>query len=253
MCDSTIQKNTQALQWQCDSLRYPKNPTIFFENFHFSLPLNQWTCLLGQSGCGKSTLLRLLAGLLEKTVHWSGQITSPIPLKGNVAYMGQEDLLLPWLTVRENTCIQQRFGKKLSKNDDQINAILKQVGLFKHQYKYPMALSGGMRQRVALARTLFQEKPFVFMDEPFSALDAITRRQLQDLTAQLLKDKTVLFITHDPLEALHLGQHIHVMRGDQQLHTLSLETEPHPRPWHPDFGQYQDHILTWLSNTLDEK
>lgn len=128
--------------------------------------------------------------------------------------MAQRDSLLPWLTVQENVLLGVRLRKQRNKQA-LIKALelLEQVGLGNLGKRMPEQLSGGQRQRVALARTLMENKPVVLMDEPFSALDAITRLQLQDLAASLLHDRTVILITHDPLEALRLSDEVWAMAG----------------------------------------
>ena len=128
--------------------------------------------------------------------------------------MGQQDLLLPWLTVFENVTL----GMRLRKERDPVSIanayeLIDKVGLRKYCKEIPENLSGGMKQRVALARTLLENKSLVIMDEPFSALDIVTKLEIQDLFAEMLRDKTVLFVTHDPLEALRLGNYIYLMRG----------------------------------------
>ena len=129
-----------------------------------------------------------------------------------LAWMGQQDNLLPWLTVLGNVGLGARLrGEPLDR--DRAEALLARVGLIPQRDQRPATLSGGQRQRAALARTLMEDRPVVLMDEPFSALDAITRARLQVLAAQLLAGRTVLLVTHDPLEALRLGHRIHVMAG----------------------------------------
>lgn len=233
------------LQWHCQRLKYRQAPSPLFENLHFTLPLNHFTCLLGQSGCGKSTLLRFLCGLLDLDIDWQGRLESPIPLENNVAYMGQQDLLLPWLSVRDNAQLQQKFPQCTPNISSNVDEILEKLGLSAVADHKPSQLSGGMRQRVALARTLMQNKPFVFMDEPFSALDAITRQSLQTLTSIALKNKTVLLITHDPLEALKMGDHIQVMQSNR-IRTLSLQGKT-PRPLTPDLFTHQETLIHWLN------
>ena len=119
---------------------------------------------------------------------------------------------MPWLTVIENVVIGSRLRGE-SPDYQRARDLLASVGLADRADDYPSALSGGMRQRTALIRTLMEDRPLVLMDEPFSALDAITRLRLQSLAAELLRGRTVLLVTHDPLEALRLGDRIHVMAG----------------------------------------
>ena len=185
-----------------------------FENFNFTLSAGKWTSVLGKSGVGKSTLLRGITGELESKTNFSIICSDKAPLKGRIAYMGQQDLLLPWLTVFENVTL----GMRLRKERDPVSIanayeLIDKVGLRKYCKEIPENLSGGMKQRVALARTLLENKSLVIMDEPFSALDIVTKLEIQDLFAEMLRDKTVLFVTHDPLEALRLGNYIYLMRG----------------------------------------
>ena len=197
------------------SYRYEQH--YLFQNFNLTLPAGQWTCLLGPSGVGKTTLLRIIAGLINTQDSAIAITTSDqLPLSTRLSFMAQDDLLLPWLTALQNVLIgfQLRGEKKqLAYIKPQAEQLLVQVGLKDHQHKRPEELSGGQRQRVALVRTLIENHPVVLMDEPFASLDAITRLQLQELAAQLLKKRTVLLITHDPLEALRLGDHIYVLQG----------------------------------------
>lgn len=184
-----------------------------FAGFEMTLAPGSWTCLLGASGTGKSTLLRLISGLLD-----GGEITADDgnPVVNRLAMMAQQDGLLPWLTVIDNVTIGFRL-RGVRAGDaalmDRAQALLEKVGLADVAGSYPATLSGGMRQRVALARTLMEDRPIVLMDEPFSALDTITRHRLQDMVAELFADRTVLLVTHSPLEALRLGHAIHVIGG----------------------------------------
>ncbi len=205
-------------------LRAGFGATDIFAGLEFTAPRATWTCILGTSGIGKTTLLRLIAGLLPIT---AGQLATD----GPVAYMAQQDLLLPWLTARDNVLLGARLR---GEPPDRAKAqeLLRRVGLADAADRRPAALSGGQRQRVALARTLMEDRRTVLMDEPFSALDAITRLRLQDLAAELLTDRTVVLITHDPLEALRLGQRIQVMRGQPATLTDVLQP-PGPTPRDP--------------------
>ena len=188
--------------------------TVLFENLELFIPKNTWTCLLGLSGVGKSTLLKLVAGLATGDAITEFKCSDGTALAGRVAYMGQQDLLLPWLSVIDNVLL----GDRLRTSHEPIrlgNAyeLLDRVGLRAYAAELPVKLSGGMRQRAALVRTLMEDKPVVVMDEPFSALDAITRLKLQDMAADLLTNRTVFLVTHDPLEAVRLGGQIILMSG----------------------------------------
>ncbi|KIC47837.1 ABC transporter ATP-binding protein [Tateyamaria sp. ANG-S1] len=197
--------------------------TPIFSELDLTLEPGTWTCLLGASGVGKSTVLRLFAGLAEE-VSFKGQMTDT----GGVALMAQQDLLLPWLSVIDNVSVGARLRGE-TPDKARAEETLAQVGLADHATKHPTALSGGQRQRVALARTLMEDRPVVLLDEPFSALDALTRAQMQDLTAELLKDRTVLLVTHDPGEAARLGQTILIMTRSELI-KVAAPDGPIPRP-----------------------
>jgi putative hydroxymethylpyrimidine transport system ATP-binding protein len=187
------------------------------------------TCLLGASGAGKSTLLKLIAGLNQPE---AGSITASDqqPLPGRIAYMAQSDCLLPWLNVIGNVRIGERLrGEPTTKQSrDRAMARLAELGLSDKAFTLPATLSGGERQRVALARTLFEDRPVVLMDEPFSALDAITRSRLQEIAARVLSGRTVIMVTHDPLEALRLGHEVRVLNGSPA--TLQAPLRPEDKP-----------------------
>jgi len=200
-----------------------------FDALDLTLPAGQTTCLLGPSGVGKTSLLRLIAGLLPvadgKVVDDQGR-----GLSGQIAYLAQQDLLLPWLSALDNVTLGSRLrgesaGPAVA---DRARALLAQVGLAGREDDRPAKLSGGMRQRVALARTLMEDRPIVLMDEPFSSLDAITRYELQALAAECLAGRTVLLVTHDPLEALRLGHQVLVMAGAPARLETPLVPAGHP-------------------------
>ena len=182
-----------------------------FPTISFTMQAGSWTCMLGPSGVGKTTILRLIAGL-ESEIVLDGRIELKEGgrLTGQISLMSQTDNLLPWLNATENVVLGSRLrGEK--PNYDKANALIEKVGLIDHRKKKPYALSGGQRQRVALARTLMEERPIVLLDEPFSALDARVRAEMQELAAQHLQGKTILLVTHDPAEAARLGESILVL------------------------------------------
>jgi len=183
-----------------------------------TLPSGRWTCLLGPSGVGKSTVLRLILGL-ETGGAFQGEITAEDggAVAERVSYMAQSDLLMPWLSVMDNVTIGAKLRGE-TPDTARAEALLKRVGLSAHITKKPAALSGGMRQRAALARTLMEDRPVVLLDEPFSALDASTRADMQELAAEVLKGKTVLLVTHDPAEAARLGHQILLMSPSGMAH-----------------------------------
>lgn len=183
-----------------------------FADLSVSFAAGQWTCLLGPSGVGKSTLLRLIAGLETPAPPGRVAASDGLPLKGRIAYMAQQDLLLPWLSALGNVALGARLrGGRI--DETAARRLLNRVGLGARGADRPATLSGGMRQRVALARTLAEDRPVVLMDEPFSALDAVTRLRLQDLAVEMLRGRTIVLVTHDPLEAVRLGQRVLVMAG----------------------------------------
>ncbi|PSV99918.1 ABC transporter ATP-binding protein [Photobacterium iliopiscarium] len=243
------------------SLRYhsTKNDqqnNAVIENLNLTIAANKWTCLVGKSGCGKSTLIKFLAGLLNESTQWQGQlrISDNQPLIGRVAYMAQQDLLLPWLTVLDNVCISSKFGHhdSIPNLKQRAMTLLEHVGLADKHQLLPQQLSGGMRQRVALARTLLQDQPIVLMDEPFSALDAVTRYRLQDLFVKLLKHKTVVLITHDPQEAIRLSDQLYILQGEPAFATaLSLPASLPPRRFDAESASHQQRIFDILAHDHD--
>jgi len=196
---------------------YTINGDHLFGPLTIDIPAGQWTCLLGASGIGKSTILRLILGLKTAGIFSGDIITSDgDALTDRISYMAQSDLLLQWLNVRENAVLGARLR---GEQPDMLRAkaLIERVGLTSHQDKHPAALSGGMRQRAALARTLMEDRPIVLLDEPFSALDASTRADMQELAAEMLEGKTVLLVTHDPAEASRLGHKIVLMSASEAV------------------------------------
>ncbi len=203
--------------------------TSVFEGLDLELVPGGWTCLLGPSGIGKTTVLRLIAGL-DYGVTFQGSIAASDggALQGRIALMAQSALLLPWRDVLGNVTLGAALRGERAERE-RAREIIARVGLTEHIHKFPDELSGGQRQRVALARTLMEDRPFVLLDEPFSALDARTRSQMQELTVELLEDRTVLLVTHDPGEAARLGHRIVIMT-ETGVRDFQPPAAPVPRP-----------------------
>lgn len=190
----------------------------------------EFVCLAGASGCGKSTLLHLLAGLDQPT---QGRVTAPF---GEVAMMFQEAALFPWLSVVDNVAFPlKRAGRNAKEARDEAAHWLGLVGLGQAIHRQPHELSGGMKQRAALARCLAQKARLLLMDEPFSALDALMRERLHDELERLYLSHrfTVVFVTHDPREAVRLGDRV-VMLTSNPGRILSEIPVDLPRPRRSD-------------------
>ena len=200
-----------------------------FDPLRLDLAAGQWTSLLGASGTGKTTLLRLIAGL-DTGVQFHGTITASdgIPLSERIAFMGQSDLLAPWLDITGNVTIGSRLRGD-TPDLERARDIIERVGLTPHKQQRPYTLSGGQRQRASLARTLMEDRPVVLLDEPFSALDARTRAEMQEIAGVLLEGRTVLLVTHDPAEAARLSHHAFLLR-DTGLQQLDLPPVQPVRP-----------------------
>lgn len=235
-------------------LAYNNKP--LFKNLSLKLESGKLTCLLGPSGVGKTTLLRLIANLVTDNTQFHGDIhcDNTLPTQQQISYMAQTDLLMPWLTALDNALVSFRLKGKITKeNILKAKELLIKVGLKDALNKYPHELSGGMRQRVALVRTLLQNKPIVLMDEPFSGLDAITRFQIQALTAELLKNYTVLLITHDPIEAVRLADEIYILSGHPAVLSPPMRLiTPKPRdPGDPEFIANQANLFHSLTQAKE--
>lgn len=185
--------------------------TAIFGPLVLEMPAAACTCLLGPSGVGKSTLLRLVAGL-DDSIAFDGEISADDnrPMAGRATMMAQSDMLLPWLDVVGNVTLGASLRGERP-DLQRARALIDRVGLSEHAAKKPARLSGGQRQRAALARTLMEDRPVVLLDEPFSSLDARIRADMQDLSAELLRGRTILLVTHDAAEAARMGDRILVM------------------------------------------
>ena len=198
------------------SYQYPSEDFDIIDELSFEIAPGSFHCILGVSGCGKSTIFRMTNGLLQPkkgTIYVNGQ-----PISGQKQYCGympQKDLLFPWRSVGENLALPMEISRKLSKKEqsERIDQALNEVGLGGLRDKRPDELSGGMRQRAAFARTMLTGSDLLLLDEPFSALDFLTRISMQEwLLEQWQKHRhTILFITHDVEEALFLSSSVLVV------------------------------------------
>jgi ABC-type nitrate/sulfonate/bicarbonate transport system ATPase subunit len=204
-------------------------------NVSLDIADGEFVCILGASGCGKSTLFNVVSGLLKATsgkIVLDGQDVSNRP--GRVGYMLQKDLMLPWRTVLGNITLAASLTRGATAQDrSEAAELARRYGLGDFLNHYPHALSGGMRQRVAMMRTIAAGRQVMLLDEPFGALDAQTRLGMQQWLLQLWRDlnRTILFVTHDVDEAIYLADRVVVMtpRPGRVAEILSVDL-PRPRP-----------------------
>jgi putative hydroxymethylpyrimidine transport system ATP-binding protein len=216
-----------------------------FGPLSFRAEAGGWTVLLGPSGVGKTTILRLFAGLSRAEVSGGYGASDGQPLAGRVALMAQTDLLLPWATALDNICLGARLRGERA-DPARALRLLAEVGLAGMERRKPGQLSGGQRQRLALARTLMEDRPVVLLDEPFSALDARTRSEMQALAARLLTGRTVLMVSHDAAEAARLGQRILILTRAGLAEAAAPEGPPPRDATAPALLQAQAGLLARL-------
>lgn len=228
---------------------FPKEKTPVISELSFTVQQGEFVSLIGKSGTGKSTILKLITGLLNPT---GGKITidkQPISL-GEVGYMPQKDLLLPWRTIIDNIMIGTEIQKDLKLSKEDARSWIKKVGLKDYEQAYPHQLSGGMRQRVAFLRAMLTGKELLLLDEPFGALDSITKKEMQAWLLSIWQelDKTIVFITHDLEEACYLSDRIILLKEDKTLEEITV---PFPRPRHQEIVHSQP--LVELRKELEKK
>jgi putative hydroxymethylpyrimidine transport system ATP-binding protein len=229
-----------------------------FDRFGFCLPEGGFTVLIGPSGCGKSTLFDVLTGVVSKDsgeISWMGEQMPHLGRKA--AYMQQKDLLLPWLSLFDNALLPVRVSGKC--DDDafsEAGSLFRRLGLAGFEDYPPAKVSGGMRQRCALVRTLMFGRDLVLLDEPLSALDAITRRSLQSLLLLLQSEfrKSLLMITHDVEEALQLADEVLVLTDPpMQIREKFFLTGEKPRRMSdPELIKIKEYIFTLLQGENDD-
>jgi NitT/TauT family transport system ATP-binding protein len=220
--------DTSFFDFDGASYAYESGATIL-STVDWRIPEGAFHCLVGRSGCGKTTLLKLAAGLMHPTqgqVRVKGQLVKGPSQK--VGFVFQTPELLEWLPVIDNVLLPISLHRSVQTEDrDDAFELLESVGIVHLAKRYPRQLSGGQQSRAALARALLRWPPALLMDEPFAALDAITREELQDDLLRLvsLRKTTVLFITHDITEAVYLGDQVVVMEQGRisRVETIDLK------------------------------
>lgn len=228
------------------------NPDAIFQDdeehyvlkgINLTIEEGEFHIFLGASGCGKSTLLNIIAGFLDKTegsVLLDGkEITKPGPDRG-VVFQNADSAIFPWLTVYKNV----EYGLKMQhvekdRRKEIVENAIELVGLWEHKKKYPSELSGGMKQRVQIARSIASNPEILIMDEPFGALDAQTRRILQDELISIWQKtkKTILFVTHDLQEAVYLGEKISIFSAAPNANIAAKVTVPFAYPRNLNDGE----------------
>lgn len=201
--------------WKCFPDGRDYRPVL--EDINLEIHHGEIVCLVGPSGCGKSTLLSIMAGLEPATlgeVRGGGEALGRSLFRSAVVF--QRDLLLDWRSVLDNVLLGYLLrGESTRPHRDRARALLERVGLQDTEHLYPWQLSGGMRQRVAICRALVGDPEVLFMDEPFGALDALTRERLNDDLLEIARSgdqrKTIVFVTHDVAESVFLGDRVVVM------------------------------------------
>lgn len=237
----------------------PSGPTTVVYDFDMTLDKGEFVCLIGHSGCGKSTVLSMVAGLIPVTNGWifldNEEVTRPGPDRGVVF---QSPCLLPWMTALDNVLLGvNQVHSQLSHRERKDLAVhyLELVGLAESYHKKPTELSGGMRQRVGIARAFALNPKMLLLDEPFGMLDSLTRFELQQVLIELWgKDrKTALMVTHDVDEALFLSDRIIMMTNGPCARVGDILHVPFPRPRdrhavlaHPDYYRLREYLLEFL-------
>lgn len=214
----------------------PNGEVIALQDIRLSIAQGEFVCLLGPSGCGKSTLLNALAGFTQPSAGTiringvAGAANEPGPDRGMVF---QEYALFPWMTVAQNVAFGLEIkGVSRPEREDKVMHLLRKLNLHEFRDRYPKDLSGGMRQRVAIARVLALDSPILLMDEPFGALDALTRRTLQDELLRIWEEfrKTIIFVTHSIEESIYLADRVVVLTYRPGTVKLDIRIDmPRPR------------------------
>lgn len=249
----------------------PTSYTKALENISFSISNGEFVSLIGPSGCGKSTILSLIARIMDQTeghIYIDGENINHSSVQ--IGYMLQQDYLFPWKTIIDNILLGPKINDAISEEThQQIKQLLNDVHLPNTEQKYPNELSGGMRQRIALVRTLITNPNILLLDEPFSALDYVTKLKLENIVAEMIKryNKTAILVTHDLGEAISMSDRIILMdaKPGRIAETFEVpetirQTEPFYVRRHPEYQALFDHIWQYVSedvgverNNIDER
>lgn len=203
------------MKLEVEQLSFSYENKRIFHQLSFFVREGEFVSLLGPSGCGKSTILKLLTAMVppeEGGICVDKEVIHGV--SGHFAYMPQNDLLLPWKTILENVCLYGQIHHRLEETKKRAQTFFPLFGLSGYENAYPAELSGGMRQRAAFLRTALCQADILLLDEPFGALDVITRSEMQDWLLQIRQSmkKTVLLVTHDIDEALYLSDRILILK-----------------------------------------
>lgn len=223
------------------SFSFTNQDNNILSGINLSLQQGEFVSMIGKSGTGKSTILKLISGLLTPEtgdISIQGKAVS----LGDVGYMPQRDLLLPWRSIIDNMMITGELNKKVGITKKEARNWLERVGLLEYENALPKELSGGMRQRVSFLRALLTGKNVLLLDEPFGALDALTKKEMQTWLLSIWQelDKTILFITHDLEEAIYMSDRIVLLSRNQALQEIAVDL---PRPRTPDM-RYSKELMT---------
>jgi NitT/TauT family transport system ATP-binding protein len=224
----SIQSLTHKYKLNSDSL-------LALQEINLNISSGEFVTLIGPSGCGKSTLLRILANLLipsQGSVMMDGQSPEEVRMAKHIGWLAQNPALLPWKTVQDNITLAQKINPQSNRPTISTNELIAKVGLMEFSEVYPATLSGGMQQRVALARTLALGAGIWLMDEPFAALDELTRESLISEVISLWQEfhPTVLWVTHHIYEAVRLADRVLIMSPRPgYIHTQIEIPQPRPR------------------------
>lgn len=246
----TLDKISLSYQTEKDEIRA-------LESISFSVDEGEFVAIIGPSGCGKTSILSIIAGLLKPS---GGEITikgKPLEKgKTSIGYMLQKDELFPWRTIMENAYLPLEVKRdKSEKSKEKVNELLKKYGLWEFRKKYPRQLSGGMRQRAALIRTMASSPDLLLLDEPFSALDYQTRLAVCDDLYEIIRreNKTTVLVTHDISEALSTADRIIVLSKRpskiMNIHMIDLNKEVSPlkRREDPRFSKWFERLWRELN------